>query len=443
MSPATRARRVVHQKAKGPISADVGLRVKQLREARGLTQSELAEGLFSKSLVSLIETGRTRMSLLTAERVAARLGVTVADILRPSPAKAEREIELALLRAEGELNAGHPEAALRAGEHLEAAATGVLRARAQRLHGRALNATSRSRDAVRILDAALRAFRAAGDRELAVRTLYDLAVAYGRLDQQGESLNLVLECERALGERQLVDRSFELAVLSYAAAKFVALGDFDAADLRAERAQAIAQDIGDPRALATLYASLANTREEQGDLEGALLYARRALDVHERLGADTAIGSAWNTLGWVYVRRGDFSRAQDALAKADGYAEKIGDGRLAAYVLQTRAELALARGHHAEALTHAHASIAHPAASERCRAVSRLVFAQALGKTDARLSEVTAALREATIALEPFGRKQLSRAYRAAFDLLTERGETKAANDAAKRALELTSPAIG
>ncbi len=443
MPTAVKSRRTAGQKAKGPVSPKIGLRLRELRLMRGLTQSELARaGSFSKALISLIETGRTRMSLLTAEKLAARLDVSVGDLLAAPVLPGEARQELALVRAESELRAGRPEGGLTLSAGLEGETTGVLRARVQRLRGRALNATSHSREAIRLLDEAIRGFRAGGDRDSMIRTLYDLAVAHGRLDQQGESLNLALECERALRDGQLTDRSFELTVLAYIAAKFVALGDFEAADLRAERAKAIAEDIGDPRGLATLYAALATTREEQGDLEGALRYARRALEVEEILGIQADIASSWNTIAWVQVRRGGFTKAEEALTRAERLGREAADGRLLAHVQQTRAELAHARGRYEEAVALASESIANASASDRCRAFSLLVRAQALAKTAASLAEVDNAFAAALTALDRFGRRQLGRAHRAHFEALLERGESEAANRAAQKALEFSAPAL-
>lgn len=68
-------RRVVRQKKKGPIDPSFGLRLRALRLAQGKTQAAVAGSHFTKGYVSLIETGRTRVSLRAAEIIAGRLGV--------------------------------------------------------------------------------------------------------------------------------------------------------------------------------------------------------------------------------------------------------------------------------------------------------------------------------------------------------------------------------
>ena len=53
----------------------LGDRVRRLRNARGLTQTELAEARVSKEYISQIETGKTRPTPQTLEWLAKRLGV--------------------------------------------------------------------------------------------------------------------------------------------------------------------------------------------------------------------------------------------------------------------------------------------------------------------------------------------------------------------------------
>lgn len=429
--------RVVRQKKKGPVDPSVGLRIRSLRQQRGLTQAQLAGQEFSKGFISLVETGRTRMSLRAAEILAGRLSVGVTELFTTPSGELQADVEIT--RAEALLNAGHGDEALTVARGLERRATGLMRARALRVGARAvLNA--QPREAIKSLDEAVRIFRAAGARDMAVRALFDLARAHAFLEARGEALNLALQCEQLLASGELVDRSFELQLLTFLAGVLIDVGDVEAADLRAERARALAEDIGDPRSTGNLYYGLAVTREQQGDLEAALQFARRSLAEYERLEDQAAIGSCWNTIGWIYVKRTQFTRASDALARADGVAEKNRDERLAATILQTRAELALARGNLEEALRLARASIDHPQASRRCRALSQLVYAQSLAKTKATDAQVDAAFDATFAALEPHGSRLVATAHQEHFEALVRRGRFKQANSAARRALELLAP---
>jgi predicted Zn-dependent protease len=101
--------------------------------------------------------------------------VGVADLLGATPAAQDKQAELVLIRAESQFRAGKAEEALRLTEGVEQRVSGVLRARLQWLRGRALNTSSHSKEAIQLLDEALRAFRDKAEHELVARTLYDLA----------------------------------------------------------------------------------------------------------------------------------------------------------------------------------------------------------------------------------------------------------------------------
>src|SRR3954466_6280118 len=84
----------------------LGERLRQLRVAAGLTQSELAGERFSKEYVSQIERGKTRPTRETVDWLAVRLGVD-AGFLANGVATDERgRLEGALARAEAWMQAG-------------------------------------------------------------------------------------------------------------------------------------------------------------------------------------------------------------------------------------------------------------------------------------------------------------------------------------------------
>src|SRR5215469_1329631 len=100
----------------------LGERLRQLRVAAGLTQSELAGDRFSKEYVSQIERGKTRPTAETIGWLADRLGID-AGFLASGVATDERaRLEGALSRAEALYQANEDEDALEAFESLVAAA---------------------------------------------------------------------------------------------------------------------------------------------------------------------------------------------------------------------------------------------------------------------------------------------------------------------------------
>jgi len=105
----------------------LGERLRQLRVAAGMTQSDLAGDRFSKEYVSQIERGKTRPTAETLEWLAARLGAD-AGFLANGVATDERgRIEASLARAETLIEAHKNEEAAAEFEQLvpAARATGI------------------------------------------------------------------------------------------------------------------------------------------------------------------------------------------------------------------------------------------------------------------------------------------------------------------------------
>src|ERR671937_1416496 len=113
----------------------LGERVRQLRVAAGLTQTDLAGDRFSKEYVSQIERGKTRPTRETIEWLAQRLRADASFLERGVSTQERGRVEAMLARAEA-LNEAH-----RYDEALEAfenATTAVLATGAAELEVRAL-----------------------------------------------------------------------------------------------------------------------------------------------------------------------------------------------------------------------------------------------------------------------------------------------------------------
>src|SRR6266536_4718535 len=88
-----------------PNARRTGERLRQLRVAAGLTQSELAGERFSKEYVSQIERGKTRPTRETIEWLAARLGVDPGFLANGVATDERGRLEAALARAEALIEA--------------------------------------------------------------------------------------------------------------------------------------------------------------------------------------------------------------------------------------------------------------------------------------------------------------------------------------------------
>src|SRR5881396_4004898 len=90
----------------------LGERVRELRIAAGMTQTELAGERFSKEYVSQIERGKTRPTQETLAWIAERLGVDVSYLETGQSWDEYAEAEAAVVRAEAAVEGQHFDEAL-------------------------------------------------------------------------------------------------------------------------------------------------------------------------------------------------------------------------------------------------------------------------------------------------------------------------------------------
>src|SRR5215475_11381398 len=88
-----------------PSGNRLGERVRQLRVAAGLTQTDVAGDRFSKEYVSQIERGKTKPTRETIEWLAARLGVDPGFLANGVATDERGRLEGALARAEALIEA--------------------------------------------------------------------------------------------------------------------------------------------------------------------------------------------------------------------------------------------------------------------------------------------------------------------------------------------------
>src|SRR5713226_3564634 len=79
---------------RSPMVADVGARIRSLRTAKGMTQAQVAEPLYTKAYISMLESGRTRASMKALEHIAGVLGVKPSDLLGGHAAPATPQYDL-------------------------------------------------------------------------------------------------------------------------------------------------------------------------------------------------------------------------------------------------------------------------------------------------------------------------------------------------------------
>ena len=257
----------------------LGRRLRSARQARGLTQGQVADELMSVAYLSRIESGHRRPTAPALETLAERLGVTVDSLLGEPERHVVDEIRLALDYAELSLESGQPEDAERhLQQALDAMATSRmagLRERARLLHARALEATNREDDAVIELEALI------DDRSTDGLTRIKAGIALCRIYRETGDLGRAIECgERVLSDVEEAglnscDEAVQLAV-TLAAAHFER-GDTAHAVRMCRKAITQAESLGSARARASAYWNASAMQARRGDVAAAVPLAERAL----------------------------------------------------------------------------------------------------------------------------------------------------------------------
>jgi len=420
----------------GRADASIASRFRRLRETRGLSQAQLAGGDFTPGYISQVESGRSRLSLHAAQVFAPRLGVSLDELL--GTAIVDKQIQIQLIQAERELADGSPEYALKLARGIHGA--GPVNGRVLRLQGRALLALDQARDAIPMLERSLDAFRAEQDNEFAVRNQLDLAFAHARLARPQQALVYALECERALKSGSIVDRTFELQVESYLAALYAGIGERESAEPHLERAVALSQDVVDHDALAALYARLAATAQESGELQRAIEYWNRSIKELEFRGRERSVADSWHNIGTAYLRLGEVGKANNALDRAERLNEETKHPTLGPWIRLTRAKLSLRSGRLSEADAMAASAAKDQAASKLAGSEALLVRAEVSDRRKADTGELRQAFNRALEALSGEPPTLRVRAHRLYADALAGRGDFRGALEQSRRALDLLRP---
>lgn len=359
----------------------LGERVRQLRIARGLTQTELAGDRFSKEYVSQIERAKTRPTGDTIEWLAARLGVD-RTFLETGVSSSERErVESVIARAEAALednDSQYPTAI----EALEKLAPSLVTIAAPDLELRALLAEAWARmyqgevrKAMQLLDRARSIAEAPSFTDVErADVLFRLAVCRYKLSSISTALALFSEalglathsglpCDRLRSTilqwrsrcyrrqrdweaaREDVEGALELAgghdryaaANAYFQASLIAerTGHWVLARSYAERAKALYEELHDQANVGKLLNEIGALNFQLGKPENAVTYLKKAFEVLIDTGNDTDAGRVISSLAQVHLRTGNIELAEDqarqALDLLDGrvdHLDEIGNAQL-------------------------------------------------------------------------------------------------------------------
>ena len=325
------------------MTADVGARIRSLRVARGLTQAQLAEPQYTKAYISMLESGRTRASMKALEHIAGRLGVQPSDLLggEPSPAAPQ----YALVEARRLYEEGDVASTIAILEKLDEGLTPVDQLVRLRYLAAAYNQSSQAKRAFPVIERAQRMADLLGDQAELLRLKAVLAAAYAGTYDFEAAVRLLREVVEACDQGVINDQAFLFRRLADLATDLTHMRQPKQALPAYERAIALADQFGDRRSLAAMYAGMAKAAHEQGDVELAIRHNLRALQVYEELEALDKVACALDNVAVLYAEYGNRERARECLARAARLAEDTKrDGTLAS-IRATEAEIAAQADH--------------------------------------------------------------------------------------------------
>ena len=331
------------------VSSALGERVRQLRVAAGLTQTDLAGTRFSKEYVSQIERGKTRPTRETIEWLAARLGVDAAFLANGVSLDQRATLETRLARAEALVEAERCDEALEVYDDVRTAVAALAlpeyELRALTGEGRALLRAERPRDAISALSRA---------RELSERAtfsdveradvLFMLGVARYMLSSIASAIALMNEA-LALAERsQLPSDALRSNILHWRSRCYRRQRDYEAAREDVERALELAEAVSDRRMVGGLYFQASLLAERDGHWLLARSYAERAKMHFEELADKTSLGRMLNNLGGLSFLLGNPDDAVRYLKEAFATAIDVGHDGTAAQAVSSLAQVHLRTG---------------------------------------------------------------------------------------------------
>ena len=347
----------MHETAISPAPAAgprLGERVRALRVAAGLTQTDLAGERFSKEYISQIERGKTRPTETTVAWLAGRLGVEPVFLASGVSTEERAKVEAQLERAEA-LSASHGYeeaiAAYRAAAPgVEASGAPALQARALAGEAWALQEPGHVREAIELLQRA---------RELVEQpefsdvdradVLFRLAVCRYKLSSISTAISLFDE-SLALAERSgLPCDQLRGQILHWRSRCHRRMRDYVAAREDADRGLELAEAIGDRRTMADNYFQASLIAQRQGHYVLSRSYAQRAKELYQQVNDERNVGRLHLMLGGLTLLLGDEEHAVEHLKASYASALDADSPADAAQALEGIARVHLNRGEYDQA----------------------------------------------------------------------------------------------
>jgi tetratricopeptide (TPR) repeat protein len=429
----------IRQKQQRASAAQAGLRLgerlRQLRVAGGMTQTELAGDRFSKEYVSQIERGKTKPTGETIRWLADRLGVDAEYLANGVSADDRGRVEAALARTDALLEARRNDEAL---EELERVRPAVLATGLAELETRALSAeatvrirSGEVREAIALLERARDLSEGASFSDVErADVLFRLGVARYKLNSIQTAIGLFDEALKLAERSEIRSDQLRSNILAWRSRCYRRRRDLEAAREDVERALELAESLNDKRTAADVYFQASIIADREGHWVLARSYAERAKAAYEELSDRGNLGRLLNNLGGLNFLLGHPEEAVELLKDAVRIALEVGDDVEAAYAVNGIAQVHLRTGDPVRAEEHARHAL--ELLGDRVDELgeignAQIVLGRALIEQD-RLDEAEVALAAGERAYDQFSSgSHRASAWVAQGDLAARRGDDRTA----------------
>jgi tetratricopeptide (TPR) repeat protein len=316
VTPAT-TQTPLHRSAR-PAAMRLGERVRQLRVAAGLTQTDLAGDRFSKEYVSQIERGKTRPTPETIAWLANRLSVDGGYLANGVSVDERGRIEATLARAEALTEAHRYEEAAAEYETVRpaVAATASTELEVRTISGEAW-ARMRQGEVRPAIELLLRARTLTEGPSFSdvdrAEVLYRLAMCRYKLSSISTALALFNEAYNLAERSELPCDTLRSNILAHRSRCYRRQRDLEAAQEDVERALELAQSLDDRQTTANVYVQASLVAERQGHWVLARNYAERAKAYYEDLNDSRNVAGLLNNLGGLNLMLGKPDQAIEYL----------------------------------------------------------------------------------------------------------------------------------
>jgi tetratricopeptide (TPR) repeat protein len=327
----------------------LGERLRQLRVAAGMTQTELAGDRFSKEYVSQIERGKTRPTRETINWLAERLGIDASYLANGVSADERGRVDSALVRAEALIEGRRNLEAIEEFEHIRSAVLGTgmpeLEVRALAGEATARMREGQVREAIELLDRARVLTERDGFSDVErADVLFWLGVARYKLSSVQTAIGLFDEAMKLAERSQLPSDHLRSNILAWRSRCYRRRRDLEAAREDVERALELAEGLNDRHTTADIFFQASIIADREGHWVLARSYAERARAIYEEISDRRNLGRLMNNLGGINFLLGHPDEAISLLKEAFRLHLEVGSDAEAAHAVSGMADVHLKTG---------------------------------------------------------------------------------------------------